>query len=246
MKQGRFTIVRNNKVANNTYYLEFEGENPKFSSPGQFFNISLPECFLRRPFSVCSFTKSSFSAYYKTVGKGTQMLSSLPCGTCFDVLCGLGNGFDLNTAGERPLLVGGGTGASPLFGLAEALIAAGVSPVAVLGFSTADDAFLISEFESLGIEIIVATDDGSLGTFGNAVSALPKDYSYVYSCGPLPMMRALCEKSKTGGQYSLEARLGCGFGACMGCSIETKNGSRRVCKDGPVFYSEDLLWQTLR
>ena len=226
MQQRVFTIAENAPVARGTYRLRLAGDTAAITAPGQFADIRLAGYFLRRPVSVCSWSDGALTLYYKVAGAGTAQLSTLAPGTELDLLVGLGNGFDTAPAGARPLLVGGGVGASPLYGLAQQLVAEGRSPLAVLGFRTAAEVLLADAFCALGIPVTVVTEDGT----------------YVYACGPMPMLQALCSATPLDGQLSLEARMGCGFGACMGCTCETTHGSKRVCKDGPVFTKEEILW----
>ena len=226
MQQRVFTIAENAPVARETYRLRLTGDTAAITAPGQFVDIRLAGRFLRRPVSVCSWSDGALTLYYKVAGAGTAQLSTLAPGTELDLLVGLGNGFDTAPAGARPLLVGGGVGASPLYGLAQQLVAEGRSPLAVLGFRTAAEVLLADAFCALGIPVTVVPEDGT----------------YVYACGPMPMLQALCSATPLDGQLSLEARMGCGFGACMGCTCETTHGSKRVCKDGPVFTKEEILW----
>ena len=226
MQQRVFTIAENAPVARGTYRLRLMGDTAAITAPGQFVDIRLAGRFLRRPVSVCSWSDGALTLYYKVAGAGTAQLSTLTPGTELDLLVGLGNGFDTAPAGARPLLVGGGVGASPLYGLAQQLVAEGRSPLAVLGFRTAAEVLLADAFCALGIPVTVVTEDGT----------------YVYACGPMPMLQALCSATPLDGQLSLEARMGCGFGACMGCTCETTHGSKRVCKDGPVFTKEEIVW----
>ena len=242
MQQKRFTIAENAPVARGTYRLRLAVDTAAITAPGQFADIRLAGYFLRRPVSVCSWSDGALTLYYKVAGAGTAQLSTLAPGTELDLLVGLGNGFDTAPAGARPLLVGGGVGASPLYGLAQQLVAEGRSPLAVLGFRTAAEVLLADAFEALGIPVTVVTEDGTMGARGFVTDALPEGGTYVYACGPMPMLQALCSATPLDGQLSLEARMGCGFGACMGCTCETTHGSKRVCKDGPVFTKEEILW----
>ena len=224
MQQKVFTIAENAPVARGTYRLRLAGDTAAITVPGQFVDIRLAGRFLRRPVSVCSWSDGALTLYYKVVGAGTAQLSTLTPGT------------------ELDLLVGGGVGASPLYGLAQQLVAEGCSPLAVLGFRTAAEVLLADAFEALGIPVTVVTEDGTMGARGFVTDALPEGCTYVYACGPMPMLQALCSATPLDGQLSLEARMGCGFGACMGCTCETTHGSKRVCKDGPVFTKEEILW----
>ena len=211
------------------------------TKPGQFVNIALPGLYLRRPISVCDASEDELTIIFKVVGKGTESLSGSKPGGSLDVLTHLGNGYDLSLSGEKPLLLGGGVGVPPLFMLAKELIGQGKDVTVILGFNTKSEIFYAEEFEKLGAKVIVTTVDGSEGTKGFVTDAMKDlDYSYFFTCGPLPMLKAVFAQSKTGGQFSLEERMGCGFGACMGCSIMTKSGAKRVCKDGPVFGKTDL------
>ncbi|MBQ4166858.1 MAG: dihydroorotate dehydrogenase electron transfer subunit [Clostridia bacterium] len=214
------------------------GEN----RPGQFVEIALPGRFLRRPISVCGARGGELTLIYKVVGHGTEQMSALEEGSRLDVLTGLGSGYRLERAGNAPLLVGGGVGVPPLYGLAKELINKGKTVSVVLGFNTADEIFYEDEFRALGCAVTVTTADGSYGVSGFVTDALPENASYFYACGPLPMLKALCKKTDIPGEVSLEERMGCGFGACMGCSVMTASGAKRVCREGPVFAREELLW----
>ena len=243
MKQGIFTLVENAPLTSAVYRMVLEGDTSAITAPGQFVNVSIPGLFLRRPISVCDWSENRLTLIYKTVGKGTDRLSAMVPGEKLDLLTGLGNGYDLTKSGGAPLLVGGGVGVPPLYGLAKALLSQGKSVDVVLGFNTASEIFYVSEFETLGAQVHIATADGSVGTRGfvtDVMGSLP--YSYFYACGPLPMFRAMERVARTSGQYSFEERMGCGFGACVGCTMETALGPRRVCKDGPVFEREVILW----
>ena len=224
MQQRVFTIAENAPVARETYRLRLTGDTAAITAPGQFVDIRLAGRFLRRPVSVCSWSDGALTLYYKVAGAGTAQLSTLAPGA------------------ELDLLVGGGVGASPLYGLAQQLVAEGRSPLAVLGFRTAAEVLLADAFCALGIPVTVVTEDGTMGARGFVTDALPESGTYVYACGPMPMLQALCSATPLDGQLSLEARMGCGFGACMGCTCETTHGSKRVCKDGPVFTKEEILW----
>ena len=221
------------------------GDTSAVTAPGQFVEIALPGKFLRRPISVCDWTENSLTLIYKVVGQGTEQMASLPGGTKLDILTGLGNGYDLTRSGDNPVLVGGGVGVPPLYALCKALLLQGKKPSVVLGFNKESEIFLFDEFRALGVPTFIATADGSVGTKGFVTDVLNTlDYSYFYSCGPMPMFRAMEQVAKTSGQYSFEERMGCGFGACMGCSIQTKSGAKRVCKDGPVFIREEVFGWT--
>ena len=218
--------------------------------PGQFVEIRIDntsETFLRRPISVCDYDDKTITIIYKVVGEGTEQMSKMKAGETLDLLTGLGNGFNTALSGDAPLLIGGGVGIPPLFGLCKALLAEGKSPSVILGFNTAEEIFLKEEFEELLKDtdgnVYVTTVDGSAGTKGFVTDVMKDlDYTFFYTCGPMPMFRAIESVAKTSGQYSFEERMGCGFGACMGCSIQTKEGNKRVCKDGPVLMREEILW----
>ena len=244
MKQGIYTIVEHTPLTKDVYRMVLSGDTSAMTMPGQFVEISLPGFFLRRPISVCDYDEKSITIIYKVVGQGTDAMAKMKEGETLDALTGLGHGFDVEKSGDEPLLVGGGVGVPPLFHLAKELVAAGRSVTVILGFNKADEIFYKSEFEALGARVIVTTVDGSVGVKGFVTNALPERCSYVYSGGPMPMLRALDRATQgAGGEFRLEERMGCGFGACMGCSIMTRDGSRRVCKDGPVFDKEVLEWQ---
>lgn len=244
MKQGIYTIVEHKALTKDVYRMVLAGDTSAMTMPGQFVEISLPGFFLRRPISVCDYDEKTITLIYKVVGQGTDAMAKMKEGETMDMLTGLGHGFGVEKSGDTPLLVGGGVGVPPLFNLAKKLIAAGKKPTVILGFNRAEEIFYAREFEELGASVIVTTVDGSEGVKGFVTDALPPSFSFVYSCGPMPMLRALYRAAQgTAGEFSLEERMGCGFGACMGCSIMTKEGSRRVCKDGPVFDKEVLEWQ---
>lgn len=246
MKQSLFTMEHARQLTEDTYELVLSGDTSAVTAPGQFVNISLPGKFLRRPISICSWTKEgALMLLVKVVGGGTHDLVRCVPGTELDVLSGLGNGFDTAFGGDSPVLVGGGIGTAPMYGLAQRLLDQGRTPTVVLGFRSGKDAFYLEEFAALGCRLMIATEDGSMGTKGFVTDCLKKlpDLSYVFACGPLPMLKAVHSlPGLTGGQYSFEARMGCGFGACMGCTVPTKDGYKRVCKDGPILYQEEIVW----
>ena len=244
MRKGIYTVTENASIADQVYRLRLEGDTGAITAPGQFVNIALPGFYLRRPISVCDWDDAGLTLIYKAVGAGTEAMTGLTPGAELDLLTGLGNGFDIKRAGERPLLIGGGVGVPPLYGLAKRLVESGRTPLAVFGFGRAADAFYLDEFQALGAEVRVATVDGSLGQKGFVTDALPDNgaYSYYYACGPLPMLKAVWDACPGDGELSFEERMGCGFGACMGCSRMTRSGSKRVCKDGPVFTKEEVVW----
>ena len=242
MKQSIFTIVSNTALTDVVYKMVLEGDTSAIGGCGQFVDLRLPEKYLRRPISVCDYDETTLTLIYKVVGSGTEIMASLPVGTKRDILTGLGNGYDTSRSGQSPVLVGGGVGVPPMYNLCKKLIAEGKEPQVVLGFNTASEIFLADEFRALGAKVYVATADGSVGTRGFVTDVI-KDltYSYFYSCGPMPMFRAMEKVMQTSGQYSFEERMGCGFGACMGCTIQTRSGYKRVCKDGPVFFREEVF-----
>ena len=243
MKQTTLTVTENTRLADGIYRLRLAGDTSAITAPGQFVNLKLSGFFLRRPISVCDWENGELTLIYKVLGHGTEAMTGMAVGTALDVLTGLGNGFDLSRSGEHPLLVGGGVGIPPLYGLAKRLTAQGKRVTAVLGFNRASEIFLAEEFRALGAEIILATADGSLGEKGFVTDVIARlDYTYFYACGPMPMFRALESIAKTDGEYSFEERMGCGFGACMGCTIDTVNGPKRVCREGPVFGREEIKW----
>ena len=246
MKQGIYTITENAPLTHDVYRLTLAGDTSAFTAPGQFLDIRLPGYYLRRPISVCDWTDGAVTVIYKLLGDGTAALSRLPAGTALDVLTGLGNGFDTSLSGLRPLVAGGGVGIPPLYRLTKTLLQEGKSPAVLLGFNGADDIFYADEFRALGASVIVATADGSQGVHGFVTDAVPYAgaYTHVFACGPTAMLRALDAAVETDGQFSFEERMGCGFGACVGCTLRTKNGYKRVCRDGPVFRREEILWQT--
>ena len=245
MKQSLFTLEHTRQLTGDTYELVLSGDTSAVTAPGQFVNIQLPGKFLRRPISICNWTEDALLLLVRVVGEGTHDLVRCVPGTELDVLSGLGNGFDLTLGGAHPILLGGGIGIAPLYGLAQRMLEAGVTPTVGLGFRSGKDAFYLEEFSKLGCRLLVATEDGSLGTCG-FVSDLAKNVpecDYAFVCGPTPMLKAVHGLGQlTGGQFSFEARMGCGFGACMGCSVPTTNGYKRVCKDGPILYKEEIVW----
>ena len=242
MKQDIFEIVENKALTQNVFQMVLRGDVTDITAPGQFVNIKLDGKYLRRPISVCNLSGDKLTIVYKVVGKGTEQMSKMQQGT-LDVLTGLGNGYDLSTAGERPVLIGGGVGVPPLYLLARLLIAQGKRVKVILGFNTASEIFYENEFKALGCDVTVTTVDGSYGVKGFVTTALEAvDYTYFYTCGPEPMLKAVYKASKTSGQMSFEERMGCGFGACMGCSCKTLTGYKRICKEGPVMKKEEILW----
>ncbi len=242
MKDSFFKIVTNKKIAKNTYETVLKGDTSHITASGQFVNLKLDGFYLRRPISVCNVEGDELTIIYKVVGDGTEAMSRLGEGCELLVLTGLGNGYDTSVSGDAPLLIGGGAGVPPMFYLARRLVAEGKHPRAILGFGTSDEVFYKEEFEKLGVPVTVTTVDGSLGVKGFVTNAMEGGYSYFYTCGPEPMLKAVYDVSETSGQFSFEERMGCGFGACMGCSCKTKYGNKRICRDGPVLVKEEIIW----
>ena len=240
MKQRLFEIKSNEQIAKNVYRMQLAGDTAGILS-GQFVNIRVQGQFLRRPISVCNITDGILTIIYKVVGVGTEAMSHLPIGTQLDVLTILGNGYDLSKAGDEPLLVGGGVGVPPMYMLARQLREMGKKVRVILGFNTKDEVFYEEEFRALGCDVTVTTVDGSHGVKGFVTNAVDGQQSYYYTCGPLPMIKALINTLGTNGEVSMEERMGCGFGACMGCTIQTTQGPKRVCKEGPVFPAGELI-----
>ena len=244
MRQSYFKILENTRLTDTVYRMVLAGDISDITRPGQFVNILLDGLFLRRPISVCDAEGGRLTLVYKVVGKGTEKMSRMTAGEELDILTGLGNGYDLETAGDAPLLIGGGVGVPPLYMLAKKLLAAGCRVRVILGFNTAAEVFYEEEFRALGADVTVTTVDGTHGTAGFVTAALDEaPYTYFYTCGPEPMLRALHAATVTSGQYSFEERMGCGFGACMGCSCKTLYGNKRICKDGPVLEKEEIIWE---
>ena len=242
MQDTIFTIIENKIIAKDVYKMLLRGDTSAVGNAGEFVNIQLEGFYLRRPISVCDVEGDVLTLIYKVVGKGTEVMSKMPEGTDLQVMTGLGNGYDLSLSGDSPLLVGGGVGVPPMYLLAKRLLAQGKRVSVVLGFNTADEVFYEEEFKALGCDVTVTTVDGSRGVKGFVTDALPEAYTYFYTCGPMPMFRALNKAVKTSGQFSFEERMGCGFGACMGCSCKTLFGNKRICKDGPVLKKEEIIW----
>ena len=242
MKQGFFEITENVPLTENVYKMVLRGDVSAITAPGQFVNIQLDGLYLRRPISVCDVSGDCLTIIYKVVGKGTAKLSQMQRGS-LDLLTGLGNGYNLSCAGDRPVLLGGGVGVPPMYLLAKRLLAEGKQVQVILGFNTQKEVFYEKEFRELGAQVTVTTVDGSYGTQGFVTDVLKDmDYTYFYTCGPEPMLKAVYRASQTSGQMSFEKRMGCGFGACMGCSCKTKYGNKRICKDGPVLAKEEIIW----
>ncbi len=244
MKQGIYEILSNTPLTEGVMQMELGGDTSAITAPGQFINIKLDGLFLRRPISICDWDEHKIVILYKVVGKGTEKMRDMQAGEQLDVLTGLGNGYDLLPAGEKPLLLGGGVGVPPLYRLAKELLAAGKQVSVILGFNTRSEIFYENEFRALGADVTVTTVDGSYGTRGFVTDAMGEiDYSYFYTCGPEPMLKATYRAAKASGQFSFEERMGCGFGACMGCSCKTVTGNKRICKEGPVLVKEDIIWE---
>ena len=241
-KQNKYKILSNEPLTKDVYKMVLEGDTEYITAPGQFINIALDGKYLRRPISVCDYDEDCITIIYKVVGEGTEQMSALKIGTVLDVLTGLGNGYDISKS-TKPLLIGGGVGVPPMYNLAKTLIANGQVPTVILGFNTVDEVFYEQEFKALGCDVFVTTADGSYGIKGFVTDALAGvDFDYFYTCGPLPMFKAIYNAVDKDGQFSFEERMGCGFGACMGCSCKTKYGNKRICKDGPVLEKEEIIW----
>ena len=243
MKQSFFEIIENTRLVNGVYRMRLQGDTSAITAPGQFVNIKLDGMFLRRPISVCDVQNDVLTIIYKVVGKGTEVMSGMESGM-LDILTGLGNGYDLTVSGDRPVLLGGGVGVPPMYLLCKQLVAEGKKPTVILGFNKQEEVFYEAEFKALGCDVLVTTVDGSYGIKGFVTDAL-KDvsYSHFYTCGPEPMLKAVYRATTTSGQMSFEERMGCGFGACMGCSCQTLTGYKRICKDGPVMRKEEIKWE---
>ena len=243
MKQSIFEIVSNEALTDCVYKMVLGGDTSAITAPGQFVNIRLDGMFLRRPISVCDFDENTLTIIYKVVGKGTEAMSGMCPGTKLDILTGLGNGYDLSLSGDQPVLLGGGVGVPPMYNLAKKLLEQGKKVTVILGFNTKSEIFYEDEFRKLGCDVIVATADGSCGIKGFATTPLEDlSYTYFYTCGPEPMLKAVYRATRTSGQMSFEERMGCGFGACMGCSCKTLTGYKRICKEGPVMRKEEIAW----
>ena len=242
MKDTTFTLISNRRVAKNTYEWVLTGET-KGIREGQFVNIRLDGFYLRRPISVCNCDGDRLTLIFKVVGDGTKVMAEAKEGEKFLILTGLGNGYNLAKSGHAPLLIGGGAGVPPMYLAARKLVAKGITPTVILGFNTADEVFYKDEFEALGCKVLITTADGSVGIKGFVTNAMADlEYTYFYTCGPEPMLKAVYNASLTDGEFSFEERMGCGFGACMGCSCETKYGYKRICRDGPVLMKEEIVW----
>ena len=244
MKQSIFTIVSNIALTDSVYKMVLQGDTSAITAPGQFVNLKLDGLYLRRPISVCDMEGDKLTIVYKAVGKGTEQMSRMEAGEKVDILTGLGNGYDMSLSGDKPVLLGGGVGVPPMYLLAKELIKQGKKVSVILGFNTKSEIFYEEEFKILGCDVTVTTVDGSYGTKGFVTTALETvDYTYFYTCGPEPMLKAVYKASAASGQMSFEKRMGCGFGACMGCSCKTLTGYKRICKEGPVMKKEEILWE---
>ncbi|MCI8331357.1 MAG: dihydroorotate dehydrogenase electron transfer subunit [Clostridiales bacterium] len=242
MKNIVYEIKENKQIADKIYQMQLTGDTSAITRPGQFVNLKVNDCYLRRPISVCDWEEGMLTIIYKVVGTGTEKMAHMCQGQPIDALVGLGNGYDIAKSGERPVLLGGGVGVPPLYALAKQLKNEGKRPMAVLGFQTAKEAFFVEEFSRF-CDVTVTTADGSMGIKGFVTDALVQmEYTYFYACGPMPMFRAIEKVAQGSGQYSFEEKMGCGFGACMGCSCQTKQGAKRICKEGPVLEREEVEW----
>ncbi len=243
-KRGIYEVIANDKIAKDVHKMILKGDTSYITFPGQFINIKIDDLYLRRPISICDYDKETITIIFKVVGHGTEKMAEMGKGTKLDILTGLGNGFNKTRSGKSPLLVGGGVGTPPMYRLCKELIDEGKSPIVVLGFNSKEDVFFEDEFKKLGAEVHISTVDGSYGTKGFVTDIIKelKNYTYHYACGPLPMLKALYNTAEGDGEYSFEERMGCGFGACMGCTVKVKDGFKRVCKDGPVLKKEEIVW----
>jgi len=242
MKQSLFTIIENTPLTRDVMQMVLSGDTSAITTPGQFVNIQLEGKFLRRPISVCDYDENTLTIIYKVVGKGTAQMQAMKSGETLDILTGLGNGYNVNRAGDAPVLIGGGVGVPPMYNLAKKLIGMGKKVSVILGFNTESEIFYENEFKALGCDVTVTTVDGSYGVKGFVTDALPDSYTYFFTCGPEPMLKAVHKATTTSGQMSFEERMGCGFGACMGCSCKTLTGYKRICKEGPVMRKEEIAW----
>ena len=243
-KRDKYKIKSNQQIAKNVYEMVLEGDTTYIVRPGQFINIELDGCYLRRPISVCDYDDKTITIIYKVVGNGTEKMATFEEGQILDILTGLGNGFEVKRSGEKPLLIGGGVGTPPMYNLCKKLVEQGKNPVVVLGFGNVDDVFYDEKFKEMGVEIHISTVDGSYGVKGFVTDIVKdlKDYTYYYTCGPKNMLKAVYDTATTDGELSFEEKMGCGFGACMGCTCETTKGNKRICKEGPVLKKEEIIW----
>ena len=243
MKQSYFKVISNKRIAKNVYEMKLSGDTSPIINPGQFVNIKIESEFLRRPISICDYDDTTLTLIYKVVGRGTSIMSAMQENTWLDILIALGNGFNTNESGENPVLIGGGVGVPPMYKLAKELISEGKKVTVILGFNKEEEIFYKEEFEKIGATVYVTTVDGSVGTKGFVTDVLKDlEYSYVFTCGPEPMLKAVYNTCTTSGQFSFEERMGCGFGVCMGCSCKSKYGNKRICMDGPILRKEEIIW----
>ena len=244
-KKGIYTILSNEPLTPVVYRMVLEGDTQYITRSGQFINIELEGKFLRRPISVSDYDATTVTIIYKVVGSGTEQMRGMVAGEKLDILTGLGNGFNTENEAKSPLLVGGGVGVPPLYNLAKRLLSEGKRPTIILGFNTKSEIFYEEEFKALGVDVYCSTADGSHGVKGFVTDAIREkalNFDYLYTCGPLPMLKALYDATEADGEFSFEERMGCGFGACMGCTCKTKYGNKRICKDGPVLKREEIIW----
>ena len=238
-----FTLESNQPLTALVWRMVLRGDTAAITRPGQFVQVQLPGFYLRRPISVCDWDAERLTLVYKVVGQGTDAMTTYAPGMTLDLLTGLGNGFDTAACGDRPLLAGGGVGLPPMIGLCRTLLAEGKHPTVLAGFGSAQEVFLRDAVEALGAPFVLTTLDGSAGIRGLVTDALPGlTFDSLCACGPLPMLKALDQATACPGQFSFEERMGCGFGACMGCTVKVKGGYKRICKDGPVLVKEEILW----
>ena len=243
MDQQFCTILENKPLTDLVWKMKLQADTSAITAPGRFVNLKLDGLYLRRPISICDWDETGLTIIYKVVGTGTEQMTKLQPGAVIDTLVKLGNGYDTSKSGDCPVLIGGGVGVPPMYGLAKKLVQEGKQVTVILGFNTKDEIFYEEEFKALGAKTLVATADGSYGTKGFVTDVLKDlEYSYFFTCGPMPMFNAIEKTAVTSGQYSFEERMGCGFGACMGCSCKTKYGNKRICKDGPVLEREEIVW----
>ena len=240
-KEDIYKILFNEPLTKDVYKMILSGDTQYITAPGQFVNLKLEGKFLRRPISVCDYSNETITLIYKVVGEGTEQMSEMQIGETIDCITGLGNGYDISNS-KKPLVIGGGVGVPPMYNLTKCLVADGQKPTVILGFNTKDEVFYEQEFKALGVDVVITTVDGSYGVKGFVTDGMPKDYDYFYTCGPMPMFKAVNCAATTSGQFSFEEKMGCGFGACMGCSCKTKYGNKRICKDGPVLVKEEIIW----
>jgi len=243
-KRNIYTVLENEKIAKDVFLMVLEGDTSFITAPGQFINIQIEGFYLRRPISICDWDDKTITIIYKVVGKGTEAMAEMKAGKKLDVLTGLGNGFTPMEGSTRPLVIGGGVGAPPMYGVAKELVKQGAKPIVILGFTSKDDVFYEEEFKALGCDVYVTTNDGSYGTKGFVTDVIKtlEGYDYFYTCGPLPMLKAIADATECSGQLSFEERMGCGFGGCMGCSCKTLTGNKRICTEGPVLLKEEIIW----